>query len=115
MWSPGHIGIRGNEAADRAAKKAIDTEPTDDFAPSSDLTPLTAKHLHQVWQKGWDQAVIVSYKLQEILPKLSDKLLSFCKTRKEDTVLNKLHTVVIRIRRIPFFWKKTRASCLRCM
>ena len=27
----------------------------------------------------------------ENLPKLADKLLSFCNTRKEDTVLNRLH------------------------
>ena len=39
----------------------------------------------------WDDAVIVSNKLHEILPKLSDKLLSFSKTRKEDTILNRLH------------------------
>ena len=30
-------------------------------------------------------------KLHDILPKLSDKLLTFCNTRKEDTVLNRLH------------------------
>ena len=30
-------------------------------------------------------------KFHEILPKLRDKLLSFCSTRKENTVLNRLH------------------------
>ena len=34
---------------------------------------------------------MVSNKFHEVLPKLSDKLLSFCNTRKENTVLNRLH------------------------
>ena len=34
---------------------------------------------------------MVSNKFHEILPKLADKLLSFCNTRKENTVLNRLH------------------------
>ena len=34
--------------------------------------------------------MVVSNKLHDILPKLSDKLLTFCNTRKEDTVLNRL-------------------------
>ena len=46
--------------------------------------------MYQIWQKEWGEAIIVSNKLYETLPKLSDKLLSFCKTRKEDTVLNRL-------------------------
>ena len=59
--------------------------------PFSDLKSLIAKYTHQAWQKEWDEAVIVSNKLHEILPKLPDKLLSFCKTRKEYSVLNRLH------------------------
>ena len=54
-------------------------------------TPLTAKYVYQVWQKEWDETVLESNKFHEILPKLPDKLLSFCSTRKENTVLNRLH------------------------
>ena len=43
--------------------------------------------------KEWDKAFVVFNKLREILPKLSDKLLWFCKTRKEDTILSRLHFV----------------------
>ena len=28
--------------------------------PFSDLKPLTAKYIHQVWQKEWDEAIVVS-------------------------------------------------------
>ena len=34
----------GNEAADTAAKEALDKEPTDDLMPLSDLKPLTVKY-----------------------------------------------------------------------
>ena len=59
--------------------------------PFSDLKPLTPKYVCEIWQKEWDETVLVSNKFHEILPKLPDKLLSFCNTRKETTVLNRLH------------------------
>ena len=59
MLVPGHVGIRGNEVADRDAKKALDNKPTADFMPFSDLKPLTAKYVYQVWQKEWDETGLV--------------------------------------------------------
>ena len=53
--------------------------------PFSDLKPLTAKYVYQIWQKEWDETDFVSNKFHEILPKLPDKLLSFCNARKENS------------------------------
>ena len=64
LWVLGHFGIRGNQAADTAAKEALDEEPADNLAPFSDLKSLTANYIHYVWQKKkWDGAVVVSNKL----------------------------------------------------
>ena len=82
MWVPRHVGIRRNEAVDRAAKEALDKNLTAELMPFSDLKPLTTKYVYQVWQKEWDETVLVCNTFHEILLKLPDKLLSFCNTGK---------------------------------
>ena len=51
MQVPGHVGIWENKTTVRAAKEALDKKPTDDLMLFSDLKPLIAKYVDQVWQK----------------------------------------------------------------
>ena len=112
MWVPRHVGIRGNEAADRAAKEALDKKPTADLMPFSDLKPLTAKYVYQLWRKEWDETVFLSNNFHEILPKLPETLFSFCNTGKEDTVLNMYWSLLFNTF---LYFDKRRGSCLCCM
>ena len=64
-------------------------------------------------KKKWDETGLVSNTFHEILPKLPDKLLSFCNTRKENTVLNRLH--IGHLFDTFLYFEKGRGSCLRCM
>ena len=44
IWVPGHFSIRGNSAADSAAKDALDGDISDELIPFSDLKSRVTKH-----------------------------------------------------------------------
>ena len=53
-WIPSHIGIQGNERADKAAKKAPQTHISNTKIPYTNLKPLINKFILKKWQKSWD-------------------------------------------------------------
>ena len=53
-WIPSHIGIQGNERADRAEKKALQTGISNTKIPYTDLKPLINEFILKKWQKSWD-------------------------------------------------------------
>ena len=71
--------------------------------PFPELKPLTAKYVYQVWQKEWDETGLVS-----------DKLLSFCNTRKENTVLTRLHIGHSYLTHSFILGKEEAAVCVAC-
>ena len=95
-------------------KKLLTKKPTADLMPFSGLRPLTAKYVHQIWQKEWDETGLVSNKFHEMLPKLPDKLLSFCDTRKENTVLNRLHIGHSNLTRFFILRREEAPVCVAC-
>ena len=56
-WVPGHANIRGNERADRAAKKALNCDVEPCLIPHSDLKPLIVTHIKAKWQLEWDGSI----------------------------------------------------------
>ena len=56
-WLPSHVGIRGNEKADKAAKSALSLQPSNLKLPYTDFKPAINKYLFNKWQLIWDTAV----------------------------------------------------------
>ena len=53
-WIPSHIGIPGNEKADKAAKQALNKQISESFIPFTDFKPNIYQYFYQEWQNEWN-------------------------------------------------------------
>lgn len=67
MWVPSHIGITGNEMADKSADIATKTilHPTITEIPVNDIQISVKQKINMAWQSYWD-SVTLSNKLKNI-------------------------------------------------
>jgi ribonuclease HI len=89
VWVPGHVGIRGNSAADSAAKDARDGDISDELIPFSDLKPRLNTYILNLWQKEWDD--YSHNKLYKTFPKLKECVTPLRSNRREETIISRLH------------------------
>ena len=88
VWVPSHVGIGGNEAADREAKKALQKEVTATSIPYTDLKHSIASASYREWQARWETE---SYnKLFNIHNKVTQQSTCRGSTRHQDTILTRL-------------------------
>ena len=87
-WIPSHIGIRGNEAADMAAKESLYLDITASQVPYTDLKCHINHYISHKWQERWSSCP--DNKLFKIKPTLGEWSPGFRNSRKEEVVLSRL-------------------------
>lgn len=57
MWVPAHVGIRGNEMADKLAKRALlkDTVELQISLSKTEVKSIVWEKINQMWQVRWDR------------------------------------------------------------
>ena len=87
-WIPSHIGIRGNEAVDMAAKESLNLDITASQVPYTDLKCHINHFISNKWQERWSSCP--DNKLFKIKPTLGEWPPGFRNSRKEEVVLSRL-------------------------
>ena len=87
-WIPSHIGIRGNEAADMAAKDSLNQDIIASQVPFTDLKCHINRFISTKWQERWSSCL--DNKLFKIKPTLGVWPSGFRNSRKEEVVLSRL-------------------------
>ena len=91
-WIPSHVGIHGNESADRSAKLALTNINNHNIKiPYTDLIPNIKQFIRQRWQQRWDykhynkRVIKLHYFLPTIKPFYINNL-----CRKDEVIIHRI-------------------------
>ncbi|GBN79631.1 RNA-directed DNA polymerase from mobile element jockey [Araneus ventricosus] len=105
---PSHVGIVGNEKADKAAKLA--TAPTNSSTPLTDFKKYTKLLFYTKWQRQWDTET--DNKLHSVKPHVQPW--PSLTTRKADTLLTRLRVGHTRYTHRHLLFREQTPMCSQC-
>lgn len=113
VWIPSHIGIKGNEEADRAAKEAASSAlETRDVYTYSDVSTYLKSQAYMMWTELWEATE--GNKLKAIKQDLKSWKTSYRGNRREEVVLTRLRIGHSRLTHGYLIERMTAPICRTC-
>jgi len=110
-WIPSHMGIRGNEIVDKAAKLALSKDISDTvFVPFTDFKSLSKQYIHYFWQQDWNNAS--ANKLHTIFPLLQQQITMG--SRRNQVLIARLRMGHTRLTHSYLFTHENPPQCEHC-
>ena len=88
-WIPSHVGLSGNEEADKCAKESIHAECIEKKVPFNDILAVIKFKIWQKWQKEWEDFPVTN-KLHSIKQNVNLWPSSIQKNRYIEVILTRL-------------------------